>query len=71
MTQTEVGKKERPKEVAHDESPSIVNDHAFEPRAEWWTRCKHCLLYEAAHAETTLVHPPGRTIEYMGDDEDD
>lgn len=60
-------KKERPKEVAHDESPSVVNDHPFEPRAEWWSRCKHCTLYEAAHAETTLHHPIG----YVSDDDPD
>jgi hypothetical protein len=69
MTNIEVGiKKEsshkRPKEVAHDESPAVVSSHAFEPIAEWWSRCKHCSLYEAAHAETTLHHPVG----YVSDD---
>lgn len=47
----------RPKEVQHDQSPAIISDHAFEPRTEWWSRCKHCKLYEAAHKETTLHHP--------------
>lgn len=64
MTIDEVGTKERPREIAHDTAPSVVNDHAFEPIAEWWSRCKHCPLYEAAHAETTLHHPVG----YVSDD---
>lgn len=46
----------RPKEVLHDESPSIITDHPFVPRREWWTLCGHegCGLGEAAHSETTL-----------------
>jgi len=52
----------KPKEVFHDEAPSIIHDHAFEPRLEWWTLCKHCGLAESAHKETTLL-----PIDYMGD----
>ena len=54
--------------VAHDETPSGITDHAFEPRDEWYTLCVHCGLAEAAHAETTIdsrVH-----IGYFGDDDD-
>jgi hypothetical protein len=43
------------KEIVHDESPAIIEDHPFEPRAEWWTLCKHCSLAESAHKETTLA----------------
>lgn len=56
----------RPREVAHDETPSIVNDHPFEPRGEWWSLCEHCNLAESAHAETTI--PPFR---YYSDDNPD
>lgn len=42
------------KEVAHDETPSGITDHAFEPRGEWYTLCAYCGLAEAAHAETTV-----------------
>lgn len=44
----------RPTEAQHDETPSGITDHAFEPRGEWWTLCKHCTRAEAAHAETTV-----------------
>lgn len=40
--------------VAHDETPSGITDHAFEPRGEWYTLCKHCGRAEAAHEETTI-----------------
>lgn len=53
----------RPKEVAHDETPSGVTDHPFEPKGEWWTLCKHCNKAESAHAETAMVH-------YLGDVDD-
>lgn len=43
---------EEPK--AHDESPSIINDHPFEPIREWWTLCKHCGLAQAAHSSSTI-----------------
>lgn len=33
---------------------SMVVDHAFTPRAEWWTLCHICNLSEAAHAATTI-----------------
>lgn len=56
----------RPKKAAdHDESPSIVTDHAFTPKGEWWTLCGHCNLAESAHRETT--NPPVR-FHYVGDD---
>lgn len=79
-------KAERPKVVGHDETPSQITDHAFEPRGEWYTLCKHCRLAESAHAETTLtgqehLHishevvettPTGRQrFHYFGDDDDD
>lgn len=56
------------REVAHDESPAIITDHAFVPRGEWWSLCGYegCGLSEAAHAETTLT---GREhIHYYADD---
>lgn len=57
----------RPKEILHDGTPSITTDHPFEPKAEWWSLCKHCNLAESTHAETTLK------ILYYSDDvpEDD
>lgn len=53
----------RPKEIAHDQSPSIVIDHSFEPRGEWWTLCLHCSLAESAHKNTTL-----KPFYYLSDD---
>lgn len=56
----------RRKQVLHDEAPSLITDHAFEPRGEWYTLCIHCRRSEAAHAETTLT---GREhIHYYSDD---
>jgi len=56
----------RPKEVLHDTTPSQITDHAFEPRGEWWTLCKHCPLARAAHRD------PGRDpIRYYSDDNPD
>lgn len=55
----------RPKEVPHDESPSQIVDHAFEPKFEWWSLCKHCNFSEAAHKETTL-----QPLKYHSDDEE-
>lgn len=52
----------RPKEVLHDERPSVIMDHPFEPKGEWWSLCKHCNLAESAHKETTLE------IRYYSDD---
>jgi hypothetical protein len=54
----------RAAEVVHDETPSVVNDHPFEPKAEWWSMCKHCNLAESAHKETSILH-------YVGDEDDD
>lgn len=48
------------REVQHDETPSQIVDHKFSPMGEWWTRCRHCKLAEAAHAESELS--------YYGDD---
>lgn len=62
----------RPKEVAHDVTPSIISDHPFEPKAEWWTLCGHynadgtrCNLAESAHTETTL------RVAYYSDDSEE
>jgi len=57
----------RPKDVAHDETPSIIDDHPFEPKGEWWSLCGYpdCNLAESAHKETKLV------IRYIGDESDD
>lgn len=40
--------------VGHDEAPSVIVDHAFEPRDKWWSLCKHCGLAQAAHSESTI-----------------
>lgn len=58
----DISKTPRPKEVAHDESPSQIVDHPFEPRGEWYTLCKHCHLAESAHRDTTIK------FHYVGDD---
>jgi len=43
---------------------SIVTDHAFEPKGDWYTLCKHCNLGESAHRETSIEpfggNPPHR-----------
>ena len=59
----------RPKEVQHDETPSGVTDHAFEPKGLWYTLCSRCNLAESAHAETTVNH--GVLISYYSDDNPD
>lgn len=61
-------KTERPREVLHDETPSGITDHAFEPKGFWWSLCTHCGLAESAHAETTVRRPH---FHYVGDDEED
>lgn len=64
-------KAERPTTVQHDETPSGITDHAFEPKGLWYTLCVHCNFAESAHAETTL-HRPGRMkIRYYSDDNPD
>lgn len=63
------------KEIGHDEAPAIITDHAYVPRDEWWSLCKHCGLAEAAHKETTInsldhIAPraePRAHIAYYGD----
>lgn len=57
--------KTRPKEVAHDETPSGIVDHIFEPKGEWYTLCKHCNFAESSHAETSLP------FRYYSDDSPD
>lgn len=39
---------------AHDEAPSQVNNHPFEPRGAWWSLCKTCGLARAAHSSSTI-----------------
>jgi hypothetical protein len=56
----------RPKEVIHDESPSIISDHPFVPKGAWWSLCKHCNLAESAHLETTTPR-----FHYVGDDSEE
>lgn len=41
------------REVAHDEAPAIISDHAFVSRGEWWDLCVTCGLAQAAHAEVS------------------
>jgi hypothetical protein len=48
------------KAVQHDETPALISDHKFEAMGEWYTRCRHCKLAEAAHAQSV--------IRYYGDD---
>jgi hypothetical protein len=57
----------KPKEVAHDETPSIITDHPFEPKGEWWSLCGHknCNLARSAHKETA-IH-----FQYLDDEMDD
>lgn len=56
------------KDAAHDESPAIISDHAFVPRAEWWSLCRVCGLAEAAHDETTVDHNKRVEFTYYSDD---
>lgn len=46
---------ERPPEVVYDEAPSIISDHGFVPKGEWWSLCKNCNFAESAHKYTTLI----------------
>lgn len=34
---------------------SAITDHAFVPRAEWWSQCVRCGLSEAAHVASQLL----------------
>jgi uncharacterized Zn-finger protein len=45
----------QPKEIVHDETPSIIADHPFQPKSGWWSLCKYpgCNLAQSAHKETT------------------
>lgn len=67
----------RPVEKAHDEAPSNIVDHPFEPRGEWYTLCVHCGLAMAAHRDTTIDAKEHMTkrrgrpaISYVGDGDD-
>lgn len=61
--------KEKAKRVDHDDAPSGIDDHPFEPRGEWYTLCVHCGLAQAAHTETVV--DPREYIGYYSDDNDD
>jgi hypothetical protein len=54
----------KPKEIAHDETPSIITDHPFDPKGEWWSLCQHkgCNLARSAHKEVKTQ------IRYYSDD---
>jgi hypothetical protein len=59
------------KEVAHDEAPAIISDHAYVPRDEWWSLCRVCGLAQAAHAEVSEEAREAERkahIAYYGDD---
>jgi hypothetical protein len=38
---------------AHDEAPSMIVDHPYTPRGEWWSLCEICSLARAAHSSST------------------
>lgn len=63
------------KQKANHSDPAIITDHAYIPRAEWWSLCEICGLAEAAHAETTMIgdeHLNDRKpIHYYADDNPD
>lgn len=40
--------------VAHDEAPSVIVDHPFEPSGKWWSLCATCNLAQAAHSSSTI-----------------
>lgn len=68
MMSKEEAKAPQPKVVGHDEAPSNIVDHPFEPKGEWWSLCGFrkddgdlCNLAESAHKETTV------RFEYVGD----
>ena len=37
--------------TADNNAPAIIDDHPFEPRAQWFTTCRRCGLAEAAHTD--------------------
>lgn len=51
-------------EKAFGTEPDAIEDHAFVPRAQWWSLCKICGLAQAAHLETTI-----NTLEEMRKDQ--
>lgn len=76
MAQETPPKVQRPQEVHHDETPSGVTDHPFEPKGEWYTLCGYrmsdgrmCNLAESAHDETTVG--AAVRIRYYSDDNPD
>lgn len=48
---------------------SVIKDHPFTPRGEWWSLCRVCNLSEAAHERTELwtCATCGREITLNGD----
>ena len=67
MTIEDTPRASRPKEVMHDESPSVITDHLYEPKGEWWSLCRHCNLAESAHAESKQI-PFGYVSDDIPDD---
>ena len=65
MATPDTTKPPRPVEVGHDEAPSIIDTHPFQPKGDWWSLCEECNLAESAHKETSL-----RPFQYYGDEED-
>lgn len=62
-------KPKRVRPIQHDETPSGVTNHAFEPKGAWYTLCKHCNLAESAHAETTTTRESRKfLVRYYSDD---
>lgn len=51
--------------VGHDEAPSVIVDHPFEPRGAWWSLCKHCGLAQAAHSASTINSSMEMVREHM------
>lgn len=50
---------------APDGAVSIIVDHPFVPKTEWWSLCAQCNLSEAAHRETTLSNPRKQVIKLL------
>lgn len=40
---------------------SLITDHRFTPRDEWWELCQYCGLGESAHSRTKALHPRPKT----------
>lgn len=37
---------------------TVIRDHPFEPRGEWWSLCKRCGLGSASHVNVPAQHGP-------------